>query len=94
MPIYEYRCEVCGSQFERRQGFDDPPASECPEGHSDVRRVFSPAGIIFKGSGFYVTDNRETPAGKNGNGTSKAATESSESKSETTSASKSETTTE
>lgn len=58
MPIYEYRCAVCGSTFERVTGFDDTSAVTCPNGHSDTRRIFSPPGIVFKGSGFYVTDNR------------------------------------
>jgi len=59
MPIYEYECLVCGIRFERFQHFDDPPPETCPRGHHRVRRVFSPPGIIFKGPGFYVTDNRK-----------------------------------
>lgn len=83
MPIYEYRCEVCDAEFERRQSFDDPPIAKCPEGHTDVRRIFSPAGIIFKGPGFYVTDNRESSPSRNGNGTAKEATESKTNESKT-----------
>ncbi|MDQ7030779.1 MAG: zinc ribbon domain-containing protein [Ardenticatenia bacterium] len=60
MPIYEYECRVCGTRFERHQHFDDPPVSECPEGHQDVRRLFFPAGIVFKGSGWYITDSRNS----------------------------------
>ena len=84
MPIYEYRCEVCDTEFERRQRFDDPPVAECPEGHGDVKRLISSAGIIFKGPGFYVTDNRNS---RNGNGASKPKESegTSETKSETTS---------
>ncbi len=57
MPIYEYQCSVCGIHFEQFQRVDDGPASVCPNGHAGVRRIYSPAGIIFKGSGFYVTDH-------------------------------------
>jgi len=57
MPIYEYECSICGIHFERFQRISDDPADICPNGHVGVRRIYSPAGIIFKGSGFYVTDN-------------------------------------
>ncbi len=58
MPIYEYECDGCRSRFERRQGFHDEPVTECPECQGSVRRLIHPAPIIFKGSGFYVTDSR------------------------------------
>jgi putative FmdB family regulatory protein len=58
MPIYEYRCAVCGSRFDRVASFGDESAATCPNGHTNTQRVFSPPGIVFKGSGFYVTDNR------------------------------------
>ncbi len=58
MPLYEYHCEECGVRFERRQKFSDSPVRLCPECGGDVHRVIGPTGIIFKGSGFYVTDNR------------------------------------
>ncbi len=58
MPIYVYRCEKCGLQFEKFQHFDDEPIKVCPECGGPVHRVYQPVGIIFKGSGFYVTDNR------------------------------------
>ncbi len=58
MPIYVYRCEKCGLQFEKFQHFDDDPIKVCPECGGPVHRVYQPVGIIFKGSGFYVTDNR------------------------------------
>jgi len=58
MPIYEYVCESCGIRFERMQHMDEPPLTKCPECNGRVHRVFQPVGIIFKGSGFYVTDNR------------------------------------
>ncbi len=59
MPIYTYRCENCGVQFERRQSFNDEPLTVCPECHqAQLRKVITPAGIVFKGSGWYVTDHK------------------------------------
>jgi putative FmdB family regulatory protein len=58
MPIYEYQCESCGVRFERMQHITDEALCTCPECQGHVHRVFQPVGIIFKGSGFYVTDNR------------------------------------
>ena len=59
MPVYEYECLECGLHFERLQNYNDPHVAQCPRGHRNVRRVFSPPAIVFKGSGFYVTDNRK-----------------------------------
>jgi putative FmdB family regulatory protein len=65
MPIYTYRCENCGVQFERQQKFSDQPLSWCPEcNKKSLRKVYTPVGIVFKGSGFYSTDNR-TSSGVN-----------------------------
>ncbi|MDY7040443.1 MAG: FmdB family zinc ribbon protein [Chloroflexota bacterium] len=64
MPTYEYKCEICGARFTRWQHFTDPPVQLCPNGHHTVRRVFSPPAIVFKGSGFYVTDNRRNGGGR------------------------------
>jgi putative FmdB family regulatory protein len=58
MPIYLYECDSCGVRFERMQRMSDDPLTDCPECDGHLRRVFQPVGIIFKGSGFYVTDNR------------------------------------
>ncbi len=63
MPTYEYKCETCGIRFDRIQHFDEAPLKECPECHGECRRVFSPVGIIFKGSGFYSTDHRQLSSG-------------------------------
>ena len=63
MPIYTYRCENCGVQFDRHQHFSDPPLTRCPECKKKaLRKVYSPVGIVFKGSGFYATDHR-SPSG-------------------------------
>src|SRR5262245_27614735 len=61
MPIYEYECTACKTRFERSQRFSDPPVTECQECGGRVRRVLFPAGIVFKGSGWYITDSRSAP---------------------------------
>jgi putative FmdB family regulatory protein len=63
MPIYTYRCENCGVQFDRQQSFNDTPIVRCPEcNKKTLRKVYLPVGIVFKGSGFYATDHR-SPSG-------------------------------
>ncbi len=63
MPVYTYRCENCGVRFERFQGFNDPVLTRCPEcNKKTLRKVYTPVGIVFKGSGFYATDHR-SPSG-------------------------------
>ncbi len=63
MPVYTYRCENCGVQFDRTQKFSEPPLAWCPEcGKKELRKVYTPVGIVFKGSGFYATDHR-SPSG-------------------------------
>ena len=63
MPVYTYRCENCGVRFERLQGFDEPTLTRCPECNKKaLRKVYTPVGIVFKGSGFYSTDHR-SPSG-------------------------------
>ena len=57
MPTYEYECESCHNRFDLKQGFHDKPQADCPKCKKKARRVFHPAPIIFKGSGFYVTDH-------------------------------------
>ncbi len=58
MPLYVYQCRDCGVQFERRQSIHAEAVKICPECEGEVYRLIQPVGIIFKGSGFYVTDNR------------------------------------
>ncbi|HUG15023.1 MAG TPA: FmdB family zinc ribbon protein [Thermomicrobiales bacterium] len=58
MPTYEYACSSCGHRFDVRQGFNDTPINDCPKCGASVRRVLYPAGVIFKGSGWYKTDSR------------------------------------
>ncbi|MBT3338798.1 MAG: zinc ribbon domain-containing protein [Anaerolineae bacterium] len=63
MPVYTYRCESCGIEFDYQQKFNDANLSVCPEcDDKSLHRVYRPVGIVFKGSGFYATDNR-SPSG-------------------------------
>jgi len=59
VPIYEYECDSCNFRFEKKQRFDAKPETACPKCQGLAHRVFHPAPVIFKGSGFYVTDNRK-----------------------------------
>jgi putative FmdB family regulatory protein len=73
MPIYTYRCENCGVQFERQQKFDELPLSWCPECNKKaLRKVYLPVGIVFKGKGFYSTDHR-SPSGQQSSRSSKSS---------------------
>jgi putative FmdB family regulatory protein len=59
MPVYTYQCENCGVRFERLQSFSDAALTRCPEcNRKALRKVYTPVGIVFKGSGFYATDHR------------------------------------
>ena len=59
MPTYEYECGSCNFRFERKQRFDEEPVAMCPECGGKARRVIHSVPVIFKGSGFYTTDNRK-----------------------------------
>lgn len=88
MPTYTYRCNECNHEFQVRQRMTDEPLTECPVCGGRVRRVVSSVGVVFKGSGFYVTDNRSSSAnGKTSKSKSKEADKpASESSSTSTSA--------
>ena len=58
MPTYQYTCTECGEQVEAVQKFSDEPLTVCTNCGGRLRKVFSPVGIVFKGSGFYRTDSR------------------------------------
>ena len=90
MPLYEYECQDCGVRFERRQHINDKPVKTCPECGGEVHRLIQPVGIIFKGSGFYVTDNRAKSFTSKPGSTKKVSDASEESKSASTSESSSE----
>lgn len=63
MPTYGYRCQNCSIEFEVWQKMTDAPAAPCPTCGGAGRRLIFPAGIVFKGSGFYATDNRARSGG-------------------------------
>jgi putative FmdB family regulatory protein len=63
MPIYEYACTNCGERTETRQSFTDPPREICEICGGKLRKLYSPVGIVFKGTGFYATDARKASAG-------------------------------
>jgi len=58
MPTYEYRCLDCQHQYEKREGYEAPALQECPTCGGTARRVLQATAVVFKGSGFYVTDSR------------------------------------
>jgi putative FmdB family regulatory protein len=96
VPTYSYACTACEHQFDTVQSFTDPSLTDCPECSGRLRKLFSPVGIVFKGSGFYRTDSRaggssngkaegskdrSTPESASESGTKKPATSSSSTKS-------------
>lgn len=69
MPTYEYQCRLCGERMEVFQKFSDKPLRVHPQCGGELQKVFHPSGIVFKGSGYYVTDSRsKTSASTTGNG--------------------------
>jgi putative FmdB family regulatory protein len=84
VPTYQYACTACGEQLEIVQKFTDEALTECPACGGRLRKVFSAAGIIFKGSGFYATDSRGS-----GKSSSSASSSSSSDKSEKSASDKS-----
>jgi putative FmdB family regulatory protein len=70
MPLYDYQCRACSKVTEVRHGFRETYDGTCPDcGSDNLARVFNPAGIVFKGSGFYVTDSRKPAASESGSST-------------------------
>jgi putative FmdB family regulatory protein len=68
MPTYEYACTECGERSEVVQSIFDAPPTTCAVCGGTLRKVFSPVGIVFKGSGFYRTDSRGKPSKADGDG--------------------------
>ncbi len=66
VPTYQYRCTECGAELEAVQKFSDDPLTVCPACQGSLRKVFTPVGIVFKGSGFYRTDSRKGSAAADG----------------------------
>jgi len=89
MPVYTYRCDSCGVQFERHQSFHDSPMKTCPECRKkSLKKVITPTRVIFKGSGFYATDHK-SPSGDKASSGSKSQESKPEKKEESKPASES-----
>lgn len=71
MPTYEYLCKTCSHRFEQWQKMADEALTICPECGGSIRRVYYPAGIVFKGSGFYKTDHNASASTAENNGHAK-----------------------
>lgn len=82
MPTYQYRCTECGEDLEVVQKFSDDPLKVCPACQGSLRKVFSPVGIVFKGSGFYRNDSRNGSGPGSGDGAAKKDKEPAGAKSE------------
>jgi putative FmdB family regulatory protein len=80
MPTYEYRCKACGAQIEVVQAFKDKPLLRHEECGGELQKVFHARGVVFKGSGFYVTDSRSASSAStsSSSSTSKATTSTSD----------------
>jgi putative FmdB family regulatory protein len=66
VPLYDYQCKQCRKVTEVRHGFHEAYAVPCRHCGGELSRVFNPAGIVFKGSGFYITDSRKSAGGESG----------------------------
>lgn len=78
MPTYEYACKACGHRFDVWQSMSDDPLTICPECGGELRKVFAPPAITFKGSGFYATDHgKQAKSSEGGAATKEAASTSS-----------------
>lgn len=80
MPTYSYACTECGNRFDAVQAFSDDALTECPKCSGRLRKLFGKVGVVFKGSGFYRTDSRES-AKSSSNGSAKSSESSSSSSS-------------
>src|SRR3954447_18925704 len=94
MPTYQYVCTECGEPLEVVQKFSDDPLTICPACAGRLRKVFSPVGVVFKGSGFYKTDSRSSSSSSAKPDSKGPDTKSSDTKTEAKSEGKSETKTE
>ncbi|RKT52459.1 FmdB family zinc ribbon protein [Saccharothrix australiensis] len=86
MPTYQYACTECDHRFEAVQSFSDSALTECPECKGKLRKLYGAVGVVFKGSGFYRTDNRSSSSSESKSSESKSSSTST--KSETSSTAK------
>ncbi len=66
MPTYSYACTECDNRFDAVQAFTDDALTTCPQCYGRLRKLFNSVGVVFKGSGFYRTDSRESASSKSG----------------------------
>ena len=85
MPTYSYACTECGNRFDAVQAFSDDALTTCPKCSGRLRKLFNSVGVVFKGSGFYRTDSRES-AKSSTNGSAKSSESTTASSSEKSSA--------
>ena len=87
MPTYSYACTECGHRFDAVQAFSDDALTTCPQCSGRLRKLFSSVGVVFKGSGFYRTDSRES-AKRSANGSAKSSESTSSSEKSTSTSTK------
>lgn len=92
MPTYQYACKECDHQLEQFQSFTDDPLTECPACGGPLRKVFNAVGVVFKGSGFYRTDNRSSGSSSMSSSTTSSSSSSDSSSSSTSTSGSSSTT--
>jgi len=88
VPTYQYQCTECGEGLEAVQKFTDDALTECPSCKGRLKKVFSAVGIVFKGSGFYRNDSRNSSSGSPASSSSKSESGSSSSSSSSSESSK------
>lgn len=91
MPTYSYACTECDNRFDAVQAFSDDALTECPKCHGRLRKLFGSVGVVFKGSGFYRTDNRDSKSSSTAAAPAKSESSSSSSDSSSSSSSSSST---
>ncbi|MDO4412930.1 FmdB family zinc ribbon protein [Cutibacterium sp.] len=91
MPTYQYRCNDCGRDLEVVQKFSDPSLTVCPTCEGELHKVFSAVGVVFKGPGFYSTDNHTKGASEAATSENSSSSNSSSTKTESASSSSSTT---
>ncbi|MGX9670653.1 FmdB family zinc ribbon protein [Mycobacterium sp. HM-7] len=91
MPTYSYACTECDNRFDAVQAFSDDALTECPKCHGRLRKLFGSVGVVFKGSGFYRTDSRDSKSSSTAAAPAKTESSSSSSDSSSSSASSSST---
>lgn len=89
MPTYSYACTECDNRFDAVQAFSDDALTECPKCHGRLRKLFGSVGVVFKGSGFYRTDNRDSKSSSTAAAPAKSESSSSSSDSSSSSSSSS-----